>query len=509
MANYHLGQVETPLQWGEYFAQHCHIARAWLAGKSVLDPTCASGNLLESLVVTAIKMGFSIDQLPLHNLYGVECDGEKLAQLYAKFDTKFGIKFPQNNIIHGDFITDTIPFCCDILYGNPPWVNFNELPMEYKQILKPFYHQYSLVKNKNEVTMGGSGQDLSCLIIQKAILDHLKPKGMAYFFAPLALLLNDGAHRNFRQFAHGKQAFALTNLYDFSRHRAFKGVKTRYGFMVFARDQAQTFPINSNFYTPNGKKGEFVWKMRQLQPLLNHDDAFQYIDTDERHLLNDINITIHANNMPRQGVNTAGANDVFIFDSYKNINDSMAMVSNKLVAPTILPKQYLFPLINAGDFGASKKDSLRKWVLIPYHANGKPLKPNEIQMHGELWQFLNNYKNILQNRRGLMINAYIQKGVWWALLGVGDYNFKSYKIIWQSYGKREFDPQIFDGHFQANQSLQCFMAFNDRPTAEFILQQLNAPMVKKYFKNFAMDGTMGFAQPGKLKKILNIIKEKP
>lgn len=125
------------------------------------------------------------------------------------------------------------------------------------------------------------------------------------------------------------------------------------------------------------------------------------------------------------------------------------------------------------------------------------------------WPDLKNYLDIvalrLQNRKGTLINSWIKKELWWTLLGVGPYNFAPYKIVWEAYGRNQFSPMIFDGHWQANQSLQAFIPCYSKKEASAILKKLQNPVIEKILLSYKMEGTMNWAQPGKIKKLIEFI----
>jgi hypothetical protein len=106
-----------------------------------------------------------------------------------------------------------------------------------------------------------------------------------------------------------------------------------------------------------------------------------------------------------------------------------------------------------------------------------------------------------------MLNALIKRGNWWSLLGVGDYSFYPYKIVWEAYGRTEFHPKIFKGGWQANQSLQAFIPVKTMSEAKRILGLLKDKRVEEYLLSLKMEGTMNWAQPGKIKKLVKFEEE--
>lgn len=93
------------------------------------------------------------------------------------------------------------------------------------------------------------------------------------------------------------------------------------------------------------------------------------------------------------------------------------------------------------------------------------------------------------------------------MLGVGNYNFFPYKIVWEAYGRTVFKPQVFEGSWQANQSLQAYIPCKTRDEAEGVLLKLEDKRIEEYLLSLKMEGTMNWAQPGKIKKLIKLKEE--
>ncbi len=493
--NHKIGQIMTPLDCAMEFVLKYDIAKDWLNGASVFDPTMGEGNLLQALVQVALNQGVRLENLPINRLFGVELDGELFAKTFVKFHQIYNINLPRENFWHQDFICNFHDKKFDIILSNPPWLNFNDLPNNYKEILKSVYFDHDLIKNRRDMLMGKSRIDIAALIMQKSIQSHCKPNGKAYFFAPLSLIYNDGAQQKFREF-HGNQGdYCLMEIHDFGGFSPFKGINTRCGFYYFQNNKTQIYPIKAFIKTSQDN-----YEIQYLNPLNKHGDALHYFH--DKNVMNAIHIPKSA--MPRQGLNTCGANYLYFFNKKSlHANDDYYLMSNEKIQNVPIPKKYLYPLLTKENFKAPELNE-EKWVFLPYQKNGKVISMEQLAEYPLCYNFYQKHQGVLKNRKGVIIQNMIRRNHWWALLGVGKYNFQPYKIIWQAYGANEFNPQLFDGKFQANQSLQCFMAFDDYRLAKSIFNQITMPAVKRYFQSFAMNGTMSFAQPGKVKKLLTI-----
>ncbi len=487
-----IGAVFTPIEWGEFAVSKFDIFNKWIAGASVFDPTMGNGKLQEALISYGLKQGYKLKDLPVKNLFGNELNTEHYNESLNLFREKYGQDMSRN-FTNQDFL-ELKQKQYDIIFGNPPWTNFVDLPESYKQKLKPEFVKYQLIENRKNVLLGNSRIDVAALIIQKAIKEFLVRGGQAYFFMPLSLLLNEGANKNFRKYKIDEADFALRTVYDFNDSDVFNGIGTRYGLVHFTRDKKTSFPIAYHCFEKNN------WKQYKAKPIFNLTDPLSVLKEKELSLMDKFSpITITKKSTPRQGINTSGANSVFFFNQCEKQNDEDYLMNGKY----IIPQKYIYPLLTLRNFKEKELEPY-KWVLLPYNENGKPLSASEMEKEHLLFTYLKKFEKQLKSRKGQMINAHLKRGIWWALLGVGPYNFTEYKIVWESYGRKTFRPMIVDGNWQANQSLQAFIPTENKTEANRILNELQNPLIEKYLLSLRMEGTMSWAQPGIIKKLLKI-----
>jgi hypothetical protein len=501
-----IGEVFTPLSWGMQAVRDFGILEKWLGGASILDPTMGTGNLLEACITAAVGDGLPAAGLPVSNLFGVELNPAHIKDFLQRIAERYGISPPAANFIASDFMCLDRGPVCDILLGNPPWLNFTDLPPAYKEGIKEKFIAYGLVGNRRDVLLGGSRIDFSALIVIKALAEHLRPRGEAVFFLPLSLIMNDGANSRFRAGKAGDGPFSIEKVYDLGGEKVFPGVSTRYGLFHIRKDEIQKFPV------PCLRRAGDAWKNYSLRPFPGPADPWITCDGDGEGAgaFSDPAvfsggsfepIGVPRESLPRQGVNTCGANDLFFFDEYRGTEDDTCVLANSLRQGVRLPKKYVHPLIVGANF--TEDDPVpRKWVFIPHGMDGRPLGPGEVEGTVLLKEYLGEHRERLSRRKGLLINGHIKKGRYWALLGVGPYCFFPWKLVWQAYGVREFTPRIFPGAWQGNQALQCYMPFRDRSVCTETWKLLRDGRAAAYLKAAKMEGTMNWAQPGKIKRLL-------
>jgi hypothetical protein len=482
-----VGAVFTPRPWAVWLAATGGALDAWLSGATVLDPTCGRGDLLLGLLAGARRRGLPPRDWPVHRLCGIEREPAFLRQFVRQARTEFDVEWPRDRLICADFLQSAPNARADVLLGNPPWVNFADLPDRDKAALKPLFLRYGLAADRRGLLLGASRVDLAALVIAKAVADHLRPHGTAAFFLPMSLLFNDGAHAGFRRFRAGETTFALEAFFDLTDSGAFPGMATRYGAACFRRDAATRLPV------PCVRGLPAAWRRSWAAPLTGPDGPFAVADTaaELERLRSVPRIAVAPGVKPRQGVNPCGASRVFFFDGL----------------PDGLPRRYVYPLLDRVQFDDPAAPP-RRWVLLPHDpATGRPLTAEQVAAEPSLKAYLDRHRPALESRRGRWLGSWIGRGQWWALLGVGPYCFAPYRVAWPAYGADRFTPRAFgrwDGQpWQGRQALHALVPCDSRDEAERLAEGLKRPEVEAYLRAFGTAGTRSWAQPGRVGRLLD------
>lgn len=493
-----IGQVFTPLKWAEWLINRWNIFEAWLDGARICDPTAGQGAFLLAMLHIARQKGIPITRDRLSRLTLIEIVPSHIEKFRENVKREFGVDFPSTQTFRQDVITEAHDRKYDILFGNPPWANFGDLPTAYKACVKPFFLEEELVPDRQKTLLGSSRVDIAALVLKVALGKLLKKNGVGYFYIPTSLFFGEGAHSGFRSYSarsarngvDARRDFAIETVYEFTSTKVFEGVGTSYCCAKFRGDTRQDFPI-SYFRELDGK-----WVAHKALPLKNPTDPWRVVQNiEELNTDTRLEIRLSSEQKPRQGVNTCGANSVFIFDH----------------KPSHLPNQFLYPLATKEIWrqGASHP---HKWILLPYHQNtGKPLTWHEIEQWDTLKAYLQNTQDALKVRKGTLLRSIMNRGNWWALLGVGTYTFAPFKVIWQAYGRDHFTPIVLssvDGQmWQGNQAMHAFIPCGSEREALRIKTALENPDIPTLLRQLNGAGKCNWAQPGKIKKILEFDQE--
>ena len=498
-----IGRVFTPFLWAKWCLKAFGIYQAWQDGATIIEPSCGNGIFFKTLVKIAQENGHPVTLNLLRNLVGVEIIQSDRESFLQEIVNLTDINFPEENYISRDFLIYEDKRKFDIAVGNPPWENFVKLPLEYKKFTKFYFEKYGLVKSKRDVLLGASRVDIAALIIKKCLSVHVKEKGHGYFFVPLSLLFNENANANFRPLLNSDNIFSVKEIISFPKNIVFPSIKTRNGFIHLTKSSSQASRIPyQEINEINGKSSKVLWCFPS-----SHINAWKISESSNcPRSLRVIKVDHHQK--PRQGINTCGLNNVFILktDYQENFNlPNVAILCNGFNEKIEISTKYLLPMIHSGLF-ERKKPKQQKYILCLYHANGKPLSWLEIKkLHG-VAQYLEKYKEEIINRKGVLIRNQISKGAYWSLLGVGDYTFKKWKVVWEAMGKKDFRAIVIDGKWQGNQAMHAYISSDWLEDANRIKDELN-DLLPDYLQLFRMQGTCNWAQPSRIKKLLSFTEK--
>lgn len=481
-----IGQVFTPLPWAHWLIARWAVFEAWLEGARICDPTAGQGAFALALLEMAQRRNIAITEELLSRLTLIELRESNLETFLRTAKDRLGVDFPASRLVARDVIRDTPTEQFDVLVGNPPWSNFADLPTEYKELLKPHFVAQGLVPDKRGVLLGASRTDIAALVVKVALGKLLKHGGWGCFFLPTSLFCGDDAHAGFRDYSANGRAFAVREVFEFTSTKVFE-VGTSYCCARFTVDRAQEFPVK--YY----REVAGAWEEDCAVPLQRPTDPWRVIPHGAAvEPIAVVDVGLSPQQAPRQGANTCGANAAFIFDAM----------------PPDLPAKYLFPLAGKG-LWRKGSGTPEKWILLPYDADtGRPLSWLQIESHEGLRNHLLKVRPLLEARRGVLIGSAISKGIWWAQLGVGPYSFAPYKVMWEAYGGKHFEPKVLgaeDGQpWQGNQAMHAFIPCWSEGDARRLAQALRQPAIVELLRQLNGTGKCNWAQPGKIKKVLGL-----
>ena len=495
------GVVYTPEYWANWAVETFNIAEKWMSGKTILDPGSGEGALVSAVIKNAYKRGYVPSAADFSRLYCMDRDSEAMDTLVERVTELSGSPLPGINTRVGDYLLEPPGIKADIVFSNPPWVSFGDLDETDKESYKPIFRSSGLTPKPKSLLLGGSRIDLSALFTVIALNRDTAENGEGYFFLPISLFRSEAAHSAFRQLSlPSGRSFALKGVWDMNGGEPFPGAGTGYCLASYRADETQQWPIR----WLNAEPGE-KWKEMEADPadgpgtpLLPRPAGSPRIKPPRIH--------VPAGTVPRQGVNCQGASGVFHIREIGEEQNGRLPVISKNGYSGFLPPQLVFPMMSASSFSTEENPIPDRWIFMPYKLNGKVMNPEELSAFPDALEWVERHKNILENRRGMMLKKPFEKGIYWPLIGVGAYSFAPWKLAWESFGRKRFVPMLFSSnsglHWQGNQALHAFLPFIDEYSARKALKNFLSPDLEIYLKLLGGAGTKNWAQPGRIRRLL-------
>lgn len=181
----------------------------------------------------------------------------KLAALYRKI---YGLQKENKNGIWARIIKNSFAPVLeekfDYVAGNPPWVNWESLSGEWRELSKHLWDEYGLFSLKgHEARLGGGKKDLAMLFTYACMDSYLKPKGTLGFVITQTLFKTKGAGDGFRRFQLGdKEPIRVKHVDDLVELQPFEGASNRTSIIILQKSMPTRYPAPYTLWR-KGKSG--------------------------------------------------------------------------------------------------------------------------------------------------------------------------------------------------------------------------------------------------------------
>lgn len=175
---------------------------------------------------------------------------ESLLKLEKEKRNRIWVRIIKNNaapIFVGEF---------DYVVGNPPWVNWQNLAADWREITKELWVDYGLFTLKGHAAqLGGGKKDLAMLFTYVATDKYLKKNGKLGFVLTQTLFKTKGAGDGFRRFQLGsKETFRVVQVDDMVDLQPFEGATNRTSVAVFQKRRMTDYPVPYLLWKRRGKR---------------------------------------------------------------------------------------------------------------------------------------------------------------------------------------------------------------------------------------------------------------
>lgn len=487
--------------------------------QSLLDPACGSGAFL----CHAVRQSVMDWQTLGASIAGI--DRNPLACLSARANLVLLLGKPrqptQIPIYCADSLLDAVPVGeFDLLAGNPPWVNWETMPHEYREQTRTLWQEYGLFAHRGmDVILGKGKKDLSALMTL-VWADRYLREGARMSVILTDTTLKASAAAGFRRFATDRMTLQLQQVDDLSPMNIFKGASTRSVILTLQKGSATRYPVPYTLWHSRSRlrdRDSLVRIQPQLTPVqllaepigaegsplaAAKRGALQAL----RRFRGTSSYQAHA------GVYTGGANAVYWLEVLEQQGELSRVRNIVAGAKRIIPQReawiesaLIYPLLRSGDVSRWSSAPSAFILMVQDVDRRRGLDPDELRRTFPLaYTWLQQFEPELRSRAAFR-RYFAGDAPFYSMFDVGRYSFAAHKVIWQGMGAFSMQAAVqqpLGGKaVMSNQAVQPFIAAQHSDEAHYLAACLNNPLFDFAVICRGQAGAKSFAQPGMLQHL--------
>ena len=355
----------------------------------------------------------------------------------------------------------------DYIVGNPPWINWDHLPVEYRNSTRDLWAHYQLsgTFKGGRPRLGAVKVDLSALMTYTVMDTLLKPNGRLSFVITQSLFKTAGAGAGFRRFllpANDKQTRPIRVLHvdDMVALQPFEGASNRTAVMVLKKGEPTAYPVPYTLwrkkkgvrFTYDSSLAEVLSATVRLhfaaEPVDPNDPTSPWL-TAQPHALTAIYKVRGKDYKAHAGAYTGGANAVYWVEIIDPVPGGLVLVRNltegaKREVPEVPPEavepDLLYPLLRGGDVQRWQAKPSAYIIMPRAHTPPYDVIPIDHMQkdYPETYAYLEGFEKVLRARADAMVKSALDRGEPFYFYGaVGPHTFAPWKVVWTRIAKIE------------------------------------------------------------------------
>lgn len=357
----------------------------------------------------------------------------------------------------------------DFVVGNPPWINWESLPDDYRDAQQSLWKEYGLFKqagtgNKGTSVRHGAGKkDLSMLVTYVAVDKLLKDNGHLAFVITQTVFKTE-AGEGFRRFVIPQNVtyFAPLRVDDLSAFQPFEGATNRTAVFFAQKGREVQYPVDYFLWRANEpvyasdllpnvqrKTAQFKLAAEPVNMAQNGIKNDRWITAGPKAIraLRKFTGAVQQFYQAYAGSYSGGANGVYWFSIDAPAGKKHALVSNYLKGTKRKVKQYtgykietelLYPLLRGRDVTRwNATPSLH--ILVAQDPERRiGYREEDLQEKTPLtFAWLGQFKKELLERAAFKkFFGDKQAAEFWTMYNIGEYTFAPHKVVWREMASR-------------------------------------------------------------------------
>jgi hypothetical protein len=406
--------------------------------------------------------------------------------------------------------------------GNPPWVNWESLPQQYRDATAPLWQRYDLFGHTGLRARSGSAKDdISVLMTYVSVDKYLKDNGKLCMVITQSIFKTVGGGEGFRRFRLGTNGipFKVYQVDDMVRLQPFDSATNRTAVFVCQKGLVTQYPVEYDVWHRRERgpldmdlSWEEVVKKTTVKRLAAEsiDGSLQgpWVSAKPRTLRSMRRVIGKAGYTAREGANNFGlAGAYWVTLSGKERNGTVPIANlfdaGKIKVTPVrdfdIETSIVYPLLRWSDM-AKWTYEITDCILIPHREKdfSKPISLD--QMPKLALDYFRPFEPKLNNR-ALYHKYLLPRGYpFYAIYGVGPYTLQDFKVCWQTMGEKLRAVVVGKSNMNGNliipkpvvpQHTIAFVPLDDSSEAHFLCGLMNSTICDLIARSYSMGKSFG------------------
>jgi len=341
----------------------------------------------------------------------------------------------------------------DYVAGNPPWINWENLPDDYRQASLPIWNKYGLRETGGgKAAIGKSKHELAGLFLYASADSYLKDDCRLGFVITQSLFKNRGA-AGFRSFSYDSTFLVPIAITDMAECTVFEGAVNRTATIVVEKRSAGfAFPIPYAAWLPKQATDipedldldtvKTLVNVMEMKALPSDQNAITSTWlTCPAKVYDSLNLVLgKAYYRAFEGVNSGGAVGVYRVRKLRELNTNTTLIENlgesgRAKVPCVMHQiedDLLYPYVRGRDILRWRAEAPSLYLLTHDPETRKPISEKVMKIHyPQAFEYLLGFKKLLLARKTAPVRQQMEQGFFYAILGVGPYTVSPWKVVFK------------------------------------------------------------------------------
>jgi hypothetical protein len=347
----------------------------------------------------------------------------------------------------------------DYIAGNPPWVNWENLPEDYRDKMKPLWQHYGLFTLSGSAgRLGGGKKDISMLFVYAAVDNFLKPEGKLGFLITQTVFKTKGAGDGFRRLSYqlDDEKIVLNPIivHDLSQMQVFEGATNRTAVFVCQKQKQEfTYPVPYiSWLGPSRIDQDLdlpsVIRMvakRELGaiPVNPKEITSPWLTSPVAALPGIKKVLGQSEYKAYEGVNTGGLNGCYWIRILEHVDNKHVLIENLFDVgkikvdriQTVIESELVYPLLRGRDVARWHAEPSAHIILVQDPNTRIGIAEDLMKRQfTETFKYLKIFETQLRKRGSSSVRHLMDVGPFYSMFAVGQYTLAPWKVIWRDMG---------------------------------------------------------------------------